>query len=109
MQVEILFSLTNIVETGLISENLFDQNSTNKQFAMNYILNLLKSAYANLNHIQIETFCIALFNQSYEIHKFKILIRDFLVLLKSFSSNNEETFAEEKNVKINFKGIFNKY
>jgi exportin-1 len=85
---------------GLISENLFDQNISNKQFTMNYLLNLLKSAYQHLNHIQIETFCIALFNKCYEIQGFKILIRDFLVLLKSFSSNNEEIFSEEKNVKF---------
>ena len=99
LQVEILFTLTQIVEIGLISENLFDQNVSNKQYTMNYLLSLLQSAYQNLNHIQIETFCIALFNQCYDIQKFKQLIRDFLVLLKSFSSNNEENFSEEKNVK----------
>lgn len=68
---------------------------------MNYLLNLLKSAYQNLNHIQIETFCIALFNQCYNFHNFKTLIRDFLVLLKSFASSNEDLYAEEKNEQIN--------
>lgn len=95
-----------MIEINLISENLFDPNTANKQYAMNYILNLLKSAYQNLNHIQIETFCIALFNQCYDIQKFKVLIRDFLVLLKTFSGNNEELFAEEKNVR-NFYWNFN--
>lgn len=83
---------------GLISENLFDQNNSNKITTMNFILNLLKDAYSNLNIIQIETFCLALFNKCYNEHEFKYLIRDFLVLLKSFSGNNEELFEEEKKV-----------
>lgn len=75
---------------------------------MNYLSNLLKSAYQNVNQIQIETFCIALFNQCYDIHKFKILIRDFLVLLKSFSGNNEQIFAEEKSVNFFIKNFRSK-
>ena len=83
---------------GLISENLFDPNISNKNAAMNFILNLLKEAYSNLNSIQIETFCIALFNKCYNQHEFKYLIRDFLVLLKSFSGTNEELYEEERKV-----------
>lgn len=83
---------------GLISENLFDPNVSNKNAALNFILNLFKEAYTNLNTLQIETFCLALFNKCYNPHEFKYLIRDFLVLLKSFSSNNEELFEEEKKV-----------
>lgn len=86
----------------MISENLFDPNMSNKNSAMNFILNLLKNAYSHLNHIQIETFCIALFNKCYNFHEFKYLIRDFLVMLKSFSGNNEELFEEEKKVILNF-------
>jgi exportin-1 len=83
---------------GLTSENLFDFNMSNKDSVMNFILNLLKGAYAHLNTIQIETFCIALFNKCYNFHEFKYLIRDFLVLLKSFSGTNEDIFEEEKKV-----------
>lgn len=102
LQVEILFHLIEVVEMGMISENLFDSNNSNKNYVMNFILNLLKNAYSNLNSIQIETFCIALFNKCYNFHEFKYLIRDFLVMLKSFSGNNEEFFEEEKKVKIIF-------
>jgi exportin-1 len=83
---------------GFISENLFDMSQNNKEATFNFILNLLKQAYVNLNYIQIETFCLALFNKCYNQHEFKYLIRDFLVLLKTFSSNNEELYEEEKKV-----------
>ena len=100
LQVEILFHLSQVIEMGMIIENLFDANMSNKNTVMNFILNLLKNAYSQLNHIQIETFCIALFNKCYNFHEFKYLIRDFLVMLKSFSGTNEELFEEEKKVKF---------
>jgi len=75
--------------------------STLQIYSTNHtISNLLKNAYSHLNHIQIETFCIALFNKCYNFHEFKYLIRDFLVTLKSFSGNNEEFFEEERKVTL---------
>lgn len=98
LQVEILQNLIQVVEFGQISENSFDSNSSNKDFTMNFLVNLLINAFSHLNKIQIETFAIALFNKCYSFHDFKSTIRDFLVTLKSFAGSNEELFEEEKKV-----------
>jgi exportin-1 len=92
--------LIQVIEFNTLTENLFGQNS-NKEFVLTYLINFLSNSFTNLNKLQIETFCIALFNKCYTYHDFKILIRDFLTTLKSFSGNNEELFEEEKKVIIN--------
>ena len=105
LQVEILQHLIQIVEYGQISEFLFDGNTPNKHHTMNVLLNLISNAFGHLNKVQIETFCIALFNKCYNYHEFKTLIRDFLTTLKSFSGSQDELFEEEKKVNK----IYNKF
>lgn len=100
LQVEIFQSLIQVVEFGQITEEAFEQGNSNKQSALNMLLNLISNAFQHLNKIQIETFCLALFNKCYDYHSFKLLIRDFLTSLKSFSGNEEALFEEEKKVRI---------
>jgi exportin-1 len=98
LQIENLSLLIQVIEYGQISENLFDSQTTNKKNIINYLVNLLSKSFTNLNKIQIETFTLALFNKCYNINDFKVVIRDFLIQLKSFSGSNEELFEEEKKV-----------
>jgi exportin-1 len=98
LQVEILENLIGIVECDLISQNVFDSNVTNKNYVLNLLFNLISNAFPHLNKIQIETFCLALFNKCYNYNDFKVVIRDFLTTLKSFSANQDELFEEEKKV-----------
>ena len=65
---------------------------------LNFINNMLNSAFKNLNKIQIETFAIGLFNKCYNKDAFKSLIRDFIIILKSFSENRDELYEEERKV-----------
>jgi exportin-1 len=99
LQVEILQLLIQVIEFNQVSQNLFDPNVSNKDYIMNILLNLITNAFGHLNKIQIETFCIALFNKCYNYHEFKTLIRDFLTSLKSFSGSQDELFEEEKKVR----------
>ena len=46
--------------------------------------------------MQGETFCLAMFNNCNDEHKFKSVMRDFLVSLKSFIGNNEALWEEER-------------
>jgi exportin-1 len=98
LQIEIMQFLTQVIEFGQISEGLFDPNVPNKQFAINYLINIITNAFGHLNKIQIETFSIGLFNKCYNYHEFKILIRNFLTSLKSFAGENDELYEEEKKV-----------
>lgn len=102
LQVEIFQLLIQVVELGQISENTFDSNTNNKNYTMNVLLNLITNAFSHLNKVQIEAFSIALFNNSYNYHEFKVLIRDFLTNLKSFSGNNDELYEEDKKVDLTF-------
>lgn len=106
LQIEILESLVQVVEYGQITENLFDLNTSNKEFTINYLINLLTGAFSHLNKIQIETFSLALFNKCYNPHDFKVIIRDFLVTLKSFSGSSDDLYEEEKKVKIKYLTMF---
>lgn len=86
---------------GQVSESIFDPNYLNKNFVINFLVNLLSNAFDHLNKIQIETFCLSLFNKCYNYQQFKNALRDFLVTLKSFSGNNEELFENERKVIFN--------
>lgn len=103
LQVEILLYLISVVEMNQITDNLFDPNVNNKTFVVNYLINLLSQAFSHLNKLQIEAFCLALFNRCYNYQQFKITIRDFLTTLKSFSGSSEELFEEEKKVTLYLK------
>jgi exportin-1 len=98
LQAEIMQLLIQVVEFNQITPNLFDSNRSNKEYTLNVLVELITNAFTHLNKIQIETFCIALFNKCYNYHEFKTLIRDFLTTLKSFSGQQEELFEEEKKV-----------
>ena len=101
LQVEILQILIGVVECEQISQFLFDQKMSNKEYVLNTLLELIRNAFGQLNKIQIETFCLAIFNKCYNYNEFKIVLRDFLTSLKSFSGNHEDLYEEEKKV-INF-------
>ncbi len=96
LQIEIMQYLISVVEFGQISEGLFDPNTANKQYAINAMINLITAAFGHLNKVQIQTFCIGLFNKCYNYHEFKIIIRNFLTSLKSFAGENDELYEEEK-------------
>lgn len=95
-QSEILYSLIMVVEMNIISEHLFSNTETNKNFVLRYLIDLNSTAFTHINRIQIESFALGLFNKIYSFPDFKSTIRDFLVNLKSFSGNHEELFEEER-------------
>jgi exportin-1 len=67
----------------------------NVAFAQNYLATLLGN-FPNLNRNQIETFIKGLFELHADFHVFKNHIRDFLVQLKEFASQNNEDLYEER-------------
>jgi len=102
LQAEILGTLFNLVETGMIAVPLFDQSTqppgtTNPMFLQQHLAGLFSSSFPNLVKSHVEQFVQALFVNNNDQATFKNLLRDFLVTLKSFnSSDNDDLWAEEK-------------
>jgi len=53
-----------------------------------------------MNRVQIEAFVIKLFNSIDDWKTFKDTLRDLLISMKSFASQNDEFYAEEKSVSV---------
>jgi exportin-1 len=101
MQCEILATMFNLVETGMITVPLFDQSAhppgtSNSAFLRQHLANLFAGSFPNLARGQVERFVVALFEKNSDSNAFKTLLRDFLVTLKEFGTDNDELWSEEK-------------
>lgn len=72
------------------------QFSNNQQFIRQFVEELLRNAFQQVTAVQIQQFVQGLFQLHLDIKRFKQHLRDFLVQLKEFSSDNEELFREER-------------
>lgn len=75
---------------------------TNKDFVCEYLAGTLLSQFTNLNRVQVEAFVIKLFNSLHDRKIFKDTLRDLLLSMKSFASQNDEFYQEEKQVSIKY-------
>ena len=96
LQVKVIQLLIRIIDEKKISEGLFMQGENNKNFFLKKLLNDILQSFKNITQIQGETFCLSMFNSCNDEHKFKTVMRDFLVSLKSFIGNNEALWEEER-------------
>ena len=63
-----------------------------------YLAQNLASQFANMNRVQIEAFVLKLFNALNDWANFKDTLRDLLISMKSYASQNDEFYEEEKQV-----------
>ena len=96
LQVKVIQLLIKIIDAKDISDGLFCKGENNKTFFLRKLLNDILQTFKNITQVQGETFCLAMFNNCYDEHKFKSVMRDFLVSLKSFIGNNEALWEEER-------------
>ncbi|CAF9913062.1 Karyopherin transporter [Imshaugia aleurites] len=101
LQSLLLSRMFYFVESGKISEPVYTPEqspagTSNRQFLLDFIGNLLQSAFPNLQVVQIRQFIEGLFTMSGDISRFKLHIRDFLIQLKEFSDDNAELYAEDR-------------
>lgn len=54
--------------------------------------------FPNLNGVQVEGFIIRLFNTVSDWNQFKVTLRDLLVSMKKFASNDDALYKEEREV-----------
>lgn len=101
-QAQVLATMFNLVETGMIAVPLFDptqhpQGTSNGHFLRQHLVTLFAASFPNLVRAQVERFVGALFETNSDQVAFKNLLRDFLITLKEFGSdNNDELWEEEQ-------------
>ena len=74
------------------------QLPSNRDFVCEYLAQNLSSQFANMNRVQIEAFVLKLFNALNDWANFKDTLRDLLISMKSFASQSDEFYEEEKQV-----------
>ena len=110
MQAMILQELLSACISGVIDPNckLHDENGqphqmgSNRDFVCEYLAQNLQSQFANMNRVQIETFVLKLFNALADWTGFKETLRDLLISMRSFASQNDEFYEEERQVSFSF-------
>ena len=75
---------------------------SNRDFVCEYLAQNLQSQFANMNRVQIETFVLKLFNALADWTGFKETLRDLLISMRSFASQNDEFYEEERQVSFSF-------
>ena len=70
--------------------------ASNKDYVCHFLAESLLGQFGNLNRVQVEAFVIKLFNTLHDWAGFKDTLRDLLISMKSYASQNDEFYAEEK-------------
>ncbi|KAI9812550.1 MAG: Karyopherin transporter [Phylliscum demangeonii] len=92
-----LFIETDKIQGPIYPASDAPAGTSNKEFLTGFVANLLHTAFPNLQPIQIKSFVEGLFAYNYDLNKFKLHLRDFLIQLKEFAgADNAELFAEER-------------
>lgn len=92
----------HLVQMNHVTVPLFDPanappGQTNPAFLREHISNLLISSFPNLTRSQVAKFVDGMFDINMDLPTFKTHLRDFLIQLKEFSTeDNREMFGEEQ-------------
>lgn len=98
LQASILMHLCHSVQTNQITAPLHSMGGglDNAQFLKEHLAGLLTTAFPNVTKQQVAVFVAGLFDVSMDQFAFKQHLRDFLVTIKEFESeDNSDLFAEE--------------
>jgi exportin-1 len=109
LQATVLQHIFYILENGRAVQPLFDPgenvhaptlpdgSADNKLFVKEYIAELLSSSFPNVTKHMVISFVNGLFDISQDLVAFKQHLRDFLITVKEFESeDNSELFIEER-------------
>jgi exportin-1 len=94
LQSMILSQLFGYVDSGLITVPLFDPstvpnpNMTNQDFLRDYVTTTLHQAFPHLQLAQVRQFVLGLFELHKDYNAFRQHLRDFLITLKEFQSDD---------------------
>lgn len=69
---------------------------SNKDFVKVHMKTLIIENFKNLNEIEVEKYIIQLFNSIDEWKPFKQTLRDLMISMKSYSSQENDIYEQEK-------------
>ncbi|CAN1269135.1 Protein EXPORTIN 1A [Linum perenne] len=102
LHVSVLHHLFRLVESGALTEPLWDaatvpyQYPNNSMFVREYTIKLLGTSFPNMTAVEVGHFVNGLFEAQNDLSGFKDRIRDFLIQSKEFSAqDNKDLYAEE--------------
>ena len=102
MHATMLRQMFHLVQMNQVTVPLFDPSqqppgTTNPGFLREHISNLLVTSFPNLSRTQVSRFVEGMFDVKMDLPTFKAHLRDFLITLKKFSSeDNSALFTEER-------------
>lgn len=102
MHSTLLRHMFHLVQMNQVTAPLFDPTqqpagTTNPAFLRQHISQLLLTSFPNLIQSQVSKFVDGMFDVKMDLPKFKQHLRDFLITLKEFSSeDNAALFTEER-------------
>jgi exportin-1 len=98
LQAGVLLHIFHQVQTGQVTVMLDPTGAVadNTQFLKEHVAGLLLTAFPNLTRTQVISFVLGLFDVAKDLTAFKQHLRDFLIAIKEFSTeDNADLFAEE--------------
>lgn len=105
-QTMLLMRLINLSISDVIPVQIYEKmdapvGTTNRQYLMKYLSNLLCGAFSNLTRNQVDTFLTVLVGQLGDSAHFKATLRDFLVQIKEVGGDpSDYLFAEDREKEI---------
>jgi len=102
MHATLLRQMFHLVQMNQVTVPLFDPTNapvgqTNPSFLREHISNLLIQSFPNLTRSQVSKFVDGMFDLNMDLPSFKTHLRDFLIQLKEFSTeDNSGLFGEEQ-------------
>jgi exportin-1 len=102
MHATLLRHMFHLVQMNQVTVPLFDPSqqpvgTTNPVFLRKHISTLLISSFPNLTQTQVSNFVEGMFDVKMDLPTFKTHLRDFLITLKEFSTeDNSALFTEEQ-------------
>ncbi|KAJ1457703.1 CRM1 C terminal-domain-containing protein [Pelagophyceae sp. CCMP2097] len=100
MHATLLRHLFHLIEAGHVTAPLFEAPASypnNQAFVRDHVANLLATSFATLTRRQVVDFVVGLFDLRSDLPTFKTHLRDFLVQLKEFNSDdNQDLYSEER-------------
>jgi exportin-1 len=102
MHATLLRAMFHMVQNNQVTVPLFDTSAyppgtTNQVFLRDHISNLLIASFPNLSRSQVAKFVEGMFDTTMDLATFKTHLRDFLIELKEFSSeDNSALYTEEQ-------------
>ncbi|CAL9736999.1 exportin-1 [Monosporozyma servazzii] len=90
-------SISDVIPVPIYGKMDASEGTSNREYLMTYLVNLLLGAFNNLSRSQVETFLTVLVGQIGDSHQAKATLRDFLVQIREIGGDpTDYLFAEER-------------